>query len=140
MATTGLEANKQVVRRFYDDAINRQVPTACAELLTADFVHNGERRGSAGQQAVIDGMLAAFPDLRCTIDGMLAEGNEVAARCTWTGIQRGAFMGVAPTNRAVSFQAIAVLRIAGGRIAQAWENEDDIGLLKQLGASPTDGA
>lgn len=136
--TVDLNVNKAVVRRFYERAVNQQNLNAVEDLLTPDFVHNGEQRGSAGQRQVVAGMLAAFPDLHVTVDAIIAEGDDVAARCTWSGTQHGVFLGVAPTSRVVTFQAIALLRLVDGRIAQAWENEDDLGLLRQLGATPSD--
>ena len=42
-------ANKELVRRFYDEVINAQDLNAIDRLLSADFVHNGEQRGREGR-------------------------------------------------------------------------------------------
>ncbi len=70
-----LEANKDLVRRFYREAINERDSSACERLLGEDFVHNGEGRGRAGQRQAVDYFLAAFSDLRNEIELILAEAT-----------------------------------------------------------------
>lgn len=45
-----LGPNKDLVRRFYAEVINERRVDAIDELLSEDFVHNGERRGREGQK------------------------------------------------------------------------------------------
>ena len=45
----------------------------------------------------------------------------------------GDFLGFAPTGRRVEFTSTAVLRIAEGLIAEAWDEVDLLGLTTQLG-------
>lgn len=78
--------------------------------------------------------LDGFPDLENRIDQILAEGDLVAARQTWTGTHDGEFAGVAATGRSVTFTSTAVLRIRGGMIAAAWDQVDVAGLMGQLTA------
>ena len=127
---------KDVVRRFYEEAINGRDLGAIDRLLTEDFTHDGERRGRDGQRQAVAAFLDAFPDLQHRIEQILAEGELVAARQTWTGTHRGEFMGVAPTGRTVSFGSTAVLRIEDEMIAEAWDQIDALGLMRQLRAAP----
>jgi predicted ester cyclase len=54
---------------------------------------------------------------------------------TWlfTGTHKGEFMGHAPTGKPVTFFAIDILRIRGGKIVEDWHLEDNLTLLEQLG-------
>jgi predicted ester cyclase len=61
----------------------------------------------------------AFPDFRDSIDIQLAEGDMVATRFTSRGTHRGAFMGVEPTNRELSWTGITIDRIAGAGSSRA---------------------
>ena len=45
-------------------------------------------------------------------------------------------MGVPATGKVVTVTAIAIDRIAGGKVAETWEEQDMLGLLQQLGAIP----
>jgi steroid delta-isomerase-like uncharacterized protein len=128
------DANKELVRRFYAEAINERDSAACERLLSADFVHNGEPRGRVGQRQAVDYFLAAFPDLRNEIELILGEDDLVAAHQRWSGTHAGEFLGVAASGRQVEFTSTAVLRIRDGLIAQAWDEMDAAGLLRQLGA------
>ena len=130
-------ANKELVARFYDVAINDRDVDACARFLTKDFVHNGEARGQEGQRQAVAYFLGAFPDLRHTIEFMLAEGDLVSAHQSWRGTQRGSFLGVDPTDREIEFSSTAILRIDGDRIAEAWDEVDMMSALMQLGVLPS---
>jgi steroid delta-isomerase-like uncharacterized protein len=128
------DASKELVRRFYREAIDERDSSACERLLSVDFVHNGEPRGRAGQRQAVDYFLAAFPDLRNEIELILAEDDLVAAHQRWTGTHEGEFLGVEATGRRVEFTSTAVLRIRDGLIARAWDEIDAAGILQQLGS------
>lgn len=133
------DAAKAVVRRFYDEVINQQNVAAIETILAPKFVHGGEARGQRGQAAVVQTYFSAFPDIRCAIDEMVADGDSVAVRMTWSGTHRGPWLGVAPTGRQVAWGAMAFYRVADGRIAQAWVAEDTEALRRQLGAKGPNG-
>jgi predicted ester cyclase len=126
------DANKDLVRRFYREAIVERDSGACERLLSIDFVHNGEPRGRAGQRQAVDYFLAAFPDLEHTVELILAEDDLVAAHQRWAGSHGGEFLGVEPTGRRVEFTSTAILRIRDGLIAEAWDELDSGAILAQL--------
>jgi len=68
---------------------------------------------------------------------MVAEGDKVAARVTWTGTHKGEIMGIPPTNKKVTISLITISRIAGGKIVEDHGQFDALGLMRQLGAVPT---
>jgi predicted ester cyclase len=127
-----IEDNKAVVTRFYSQVINHRDLSAIDQLLAPDFLHNDEPRGASGQRQAIETLFAAMPDISVTTEAVIAEGDIVAVRQTWTGIQTGVFMGVSPSGRRLCFTSTAMLRVENGRIAAAWVNEDDLGLMRQL--------
>jgi len=129
---SALEDNKDLVRGFYAEAINGRDLDAADRLLTEDFTHNGERRGRSGQREVVAGFLDGFSDLHNKILLILAEGDLVAAHQRWTGTHDGPFLGIPATGRRVEFTSTAVLRIEDGRIAEAWDETDMLGLTRQL--------
>lgn len=129
---TDLDANKDLVRRFYAEAINARDLGAVDRLLSEDFTHDGERRGRDGQRSAVSAFLDAFADLHNEIQLIVAEGDLVAAHQVWTGTHTGEFAGVPATGRRVTFTSTAVLRIADGLIAEAWDQVDAAGLMAQL--------
>jgi steroid delta-isomerase-like uncharacterized protein len=128
------EANKDLVRRFYAEAINGRDLDAVERLLTEDFTHDGNQLGSAGQRKVVASFLDGFSDLHNEILLILAEADLVAAHQRWTGTHDGEFAGQSASGNRVEFTSTAVLRIEGDRIAEAWDQVDMLGLMGQLKA------
>lgn len=81
-------------------------------------------------------MRAAFPDLRVTVEEVVAAGDRVAVRRTVAGTQEGAFMGIPATGRTVTYTGNEIYRIADGIIVESWWAYDALGLMLQLTASP----
>jgi predicted ester cyclase len=82
---------------------------------------------------------SAFPDFKGTIDDIVAEGDKLVLRWTWSGTQKGEFMGVPPTGKSVSFGVIDIFRIAEGKVVEHWGLMDSMSLMQQLGAGPMPG-
>ncbi len=130
------EMNKALVGRFYHEVFNQKNLAAVDSLVARDIVDHGafpgQAPGAAGVKQTCAMLLAAFPDLRFTIEDQVAEGDRVVTR--WTA--RGEFMGSAPTGKPTTTAGIGIDRITGGQLAESWLQWDGLGLLEQLGASP----
>jgi predicted ester cyclase len=72
--------------------------------------------------------LAAFPDIKVTINDMVAEGDKVAVLVTWKGTNK-------ETGKKIEMTNANIFRIANGKWAEAW-NVTDIRLAQQLEAIP----
>ena len=132
------EEGKRLYRRLAEEVLNGKNLSVVDELLAADFAEHagGQRRqvGIEGFKAARRRRNAAFPDWHVVVDDLIAEGEKVVVRATGHGTHTGEFMGVAPTGKRVSVTWIAIYRVADGKLAEHWQNIDDLGLLKQLGA------
>jgi predicted ester cyclase len=69
-----------------------------------------------------------------TIEDLIAEGDKVVARWRSRATHRGDYMGIPPTGKEVEFTGISVYRIEEGKIAESWTVEDQLGLMRQIGA------
>jgi steroid delta-isomerase-like uncharacterized protein len=132
------EANKALVRRLIE-AFNKR-SLALFDELHADCVWytpaTGELKGEALKQYVASA-LAAFPHWRLTIlRDQVAEGDKVVTRYSCTGTHQGEFMGLAPTGKQVTTSGIFIHRIVEGKIVEAREELDALGVFQQLGALP----
>jgi steroid delta-isomerase-like uncharacterized protein len=106
-------------------------------MLHDPFAPPGLPSGPEGlKDYMYDPWFAAFPDAQVTIEDLIAEGDKVTLRATVRGTHRGQFMGIAPTGKHVTMTGITIFRVAGGKIAEAWQNLDTLGLMQQLGAIP----
>ena len=86
----------------------------------------------AGLKALNTAFRAAFPDLRATIDEVVANGDWVSARLTWTGTNSGELFGQPPTGKSVSVTEMEIVRCENGHIAELRQVIDLPGLMAQL--------
>jgi len=115
-----------IAHRWFDEVWNTRRAETIDELLTADSVchtDDGLVRGPDEFRSRMYGpLLAAFPDLRVTLDHTLVEGAFVVVRWTATATHTGTGFGVEPTGRAVTFRGITWLRIADGKLLEGWQH------------------
>jgi predicted ester cyclase len=131
---TTQEQNKAVVRRFITET-DRGNLEVVFDVMAEDVQWHlgGAALDREALLAASKSFYAAFPDLSHEFRDLLAVDDRVVLRAVDSGTHTGDFMGIAPTGRSVSFGIIAVFRLAEGRIAEAWEEADLLGLLGQLG-------
>ncbi len=93
-------------------------------------------RGLEGLKRVTEGFRTGFTGRRVIVEDIISGGDKVAVRVTQEGTHQDAFQGIAPTGKQISVTAIAMFRIANGKVAEEWLSSDRLGLLQQLGAFP----
>ena len=138
------EQNKALLRQFMEEIFNRGNMRRADELLAPDFVEREELppgipRDREGVKQLTTMLHSAFPDFKFTIDDMIAEGDKVVVRSTWSGTHKGEFMGIPPTGKSVSFGVFDIVRIAGGKVVEHWGQMDNMRMMQQLGVIPVPG-
>jgi steroid delta-isomerase-like uncharacterized protein len=138
-----LADNKILVQRCFDELINKGNFALLEELVHPDYVDYtlppGWPTDRAGLRQQIAYFRSAFPDLQVTVEEMVAEGDTVAERQTMRGTHQGEFFGIPPTGRQVTMTGSHFFRVAEGKLLEHRANNDDLGLLQQLGALPPPG-
>ena len=83
---------------------------------------------------------SAFPDLQITVDHLTADDDSVAIAYTVTGTHKGDFLGVPATGRSMSARGVQIARFdPNARMVERWGSSDQLGILQQIGAAPTNG-
>jgi len=84
------------------------------------------------------GTLAAFSDVRSTIDEMIVAGDTAVIRWTWEATHSGASpsLGIPATGKRVRSVGCSVFHFKNGKIVEQWEYSDMLSLLQQLGVIP----
>ena len=131
-----LEANKAVVRRWYEALWNRWDFDLVEDVVAPDLVFRGSLgvavSGRDGLVRYMRQVQAAFPDFHNRVEALVAEGDVVAARLGYSGTHLGELFGIAPTRKPVHYAGAAFFRIAGGRVSEGWVLGDTAGLEAQL--------
>ncbi|MEM4316091.1 MAG: ester cyclase [Nitrososphaerota archaeon] len=105
------------------DSYNRRDLDFIDELYDKGFLYHGNGE-----------MMAAFPDMHIHVDEIFTSGDRLCYRMTVSGTHKGELLGLPPTNRKISIRTIGIMRFRDGKIIEEWENYDELGMLRQVGA------
>jgi steroid delta-isomerase-like uncharacterized protein len=137
------EENKASIKRWIEEGWNRGQVDVADELFAPEFsaaamdASFGNLNGVEDMKAYVRGMRAAFPDIRFTIEHLIAEGDLVVGAFGVEGTHQGTLLGVPPTGKRVSFKAIDIWHFRNGRIVERCVAAADfLRALQQLGVIP----
>jgi steroid delta-isomerase-like uncharacterized protein len=137
------EENKALIRCFYEEVFNKRNLAALDDFYAPDHIDHslppGFPVGPEGTKQAISTMLEGFPDLRITIEDMIAEDDKVVIKFTTHGTQQGTLGGIPPTGKQVAVSTIEITRVEGDKIVEDWGLDDRLGMLQQLGLVPAMG-
>lgn len=131
------DANKNVIRRLFEEVWNKGNLPVADELFAQNYSHHDSStpdfgRGPESEKKRVTLYRTAFPDVRLTVEDMIAEGETVTARWSCKGTHRGDLNGIAPTGKQFNISGISVARFTSGKISESWVNWDALGLMQQL--------
>jgi steroid delta-isomerase-like uncharacterized protein len=134
------EDNRALIKRWFEEVWNKGRADAIEELFAEDGIAHGltdaegrELRGPAHFRTFFEGFRGAFSDIEIVVEDTVAEGDKVAARCSLRAHHLSDSLGYAATNNAVEFTGMCIVRIADGKIAEAWNNFDFMTMFQQIG-------
>ncbi|MBV9157601.1 MAG: ester cyclase [Acidobacteriaceae bacterium] len=122
--------NKAVAMRVFDEIFNQGKFQVADEIYAPDFQNHGLHRSAdlKTDQEAVRAEKKAFPDLRMSVQQLVAEGDKVAALWTFQGTHTGAgYEGLPPTGTAVELRGITIWRIVDGRISEEWSSWSETG-------------
>ncbi|MDO8476679.1 MAG: ester cyclase [Candidatus Rokubacteria bacterium] len=131
-----LEEHKAIVRRFFEEAWNRQNLDVVDEIFAPAVIFNGQSITREALKQALAGRRVAFPDIQVRVDDQVAEGEKVSTRRTWRATHKGTYRGVGATGKVVTWTQISVVRFSQGRIVEDWTVADELSILQQLGVLP----
>jgi predicted ester cyclase len=132
--TDNIEHNKALVRRLYEECLTTGNLTLLPELLSPDFTGNRGEKGPAEFAATVNTLRAGFPDVVFVVEDLIAEGDRVAARWSFTATHAGPFAGQPASHRRVTQTANVIYQVMDGKLSRAWLQADRLGLLEQITA------
>lgn len=143
VAAEDVEArNKAVARSFFEDVLDKGRLEDYARSHAPDFVAN-----SAGRKASLEEDIAAareqrkaLPDMRVTVNNIVAEGDLVSVHWTASGTNTAEGWGIPATGKRISIHGMTLFRFERGLIQEEWSVFDMYSILKQLGLLAPPGA
>jgi len=135
------EQNKAIVRRLFEELWNKGNLSVAEELYAPNYTHHDPStpdfgRGPESERKRATLYRTAFPDLKLTIEDIIAEGETVMARWSCRGTHKGDLSGIAPTGKQFTISGVTIARLTNGKLAEGYVNWDALGLMQQLGVAP----
>ena len=135
------EQNKTNVRRLFEEVWNKGHVPVADELFTPNYNHHDSSspdvgRGPESEKKRVTLYRNAFPDIRFTVEDIIAEDETVVARWSCRGTHKGDLNGIAPTGKQFNITGVSIARFTNGKMSEGFVNWDALGLMQQLGAVP----
>lgn len=86
-----LEEMKQFVRNHFEDFVNRKKSEVALKNFSSDFLDHDEPTGveigADAAKTMMEDAYKRWPDLHVTVEDILAEGDKVMVRNSWTATE-----------------------------------------------------
>jgi len=131
------DVNRTLARRWFEEVWNDRRAETIDELMSAAAVghmEGGVVRGPGDFKAAWTALCFAFPDLRVTVEDVIAEGDRVVVRWSARGRHTGPGLGAPASDREASFRGMTWLEFADGKIVRGWDSWNLGRLMQELGA------
>jgi steroid delta-isomerase-like uncharacterized protein len=124
-------------QRTWIDGLNRGDVSVADKAFHPDcIVHitgvSEPLRGVEPWKKFVSGFLAAFPDLRFTMEDQLVDGSLVAFRWRASGTHTASLGPVPATGKRITIEGLIIDRVADGKVKERWEQFDQSLMLQQL--------
>lgn len=132
------QQNIKITRKLYDEVFTKGQVNVLDEVLAPNVkLHDPAqphfKDSIASFKQVETTYTKAFPNKKVKIEDIFAVDDKVVVRWTCQGVHRGELQGIAPTNKNFTITGISIYRFTGGKISEAWQSWDRLGLLEQIG-------
>jgi steroid delta-isomerase-like uncharacterized protein len=127
--------NHALSRRWFEEVWNERRTATIEELMSPEGIghmESGDLHGVEPFKRVRDEFVAALPDLKFEIDGIVADGDDVAIRWCASGTHSGEGLGLEPTHQRVVVRGTTWHRFKDGVIVEGWDNWNQEAFLQRL--------
>jgi steroid delta-isomerase-like uncharacterized protein len=135
MAQDTTQQNKQLLAEFGAEVFGKKDLSNLHQYMHEGYIQHNPivPQGLIGFKQFFNDWFAAVPDWNYTLNKIVAEGNTVWAYGTYSGTQKGDWLGIPASNKSYQINAVDIFRIENGKLAEHWDVIDIYGLFKQLG-------
>src|SRR5436190_4192057 len=116
----GPEANKQLARRVFEEAVQNGNLAVIDEIFAPDAEFEGPAPAGGGTsyRDHVAALQRGLENVKCDLERVIAEDDRVAVRARISGTGAGEWEGLSSSGRDVSFVAITILEFRDGRVTR----------------------
>lgn len=130
--------NKKTIRFLYENILNNKKFELLDRVISPEYTGIGNTNGKGVEsfRSTVQAVMNAFPDIQWNILDMMADGDKVIVRWTWTAAHTQPFRSIPASGKTVTDNAIVVYQLQDGKVINAWMQGDRLGVLLQIGLIP----
>lgn len=132
------EKIEEVVRKLYEDILNSGKLELLNQVIAEEYLGIAGQKGPSGFAGPIQELRQGFPDIKYTVEDLMAEGERVAVRWKWRGTHTGSFRGFEASQKQVTNDGMAIFQFKNGKVVHSWIQTDRLGFMQQIGVVPQD--
>lgn len=110
------EQNKARVLRTNDELFHKGNLDIADEVFADDY----RDRGPEFIKTFVSDLRTAFPDIKVTIEHLVAEGDMVAWQRTHVGTHQGEYMGIPATGKKITWRTMIISHVVDGKVVEEW--------------------
>jgi steroid delta-isomerase-like uncharacterized protein len=133
------DANVLLLTRWFEEVWNQKRKATILELFAPDGIahgvndQGGEIQGVAELLPFYERISGAFPDMKIVIEDGFSSGDKVIVRWSAEMHHHGDNLVIPPSGKKVAIGGMTMARIKDGKIVEAWDSWDKLGMLQQIG-------
>jgi predicted ester cyclase len=131
-----------ILHRWYEEVWHKGNASAIDEMFDPDVrihglidAYGNEVSSAEDFKRFHQTFLNVFSDTRVIVEETVSEGDKLVARCVVKQTHTGEGLGISPTNKALEYTGMCMVRLEGGKIVEAWNNFDYLTMFRQLGVA-----
>lgn len=113
---------KEIVTRFFVEGYENKNYEYIMDCVSEHYIDHSPAgaRSNADAVGILKIVAAQFSEMKIEMLDIFAENGMVATRVQYTARHTGDCMGIAPTGRLISFEALENFKVADGKIVESW--------------------
>lgn len=126
--------NKELVIGFFMEGYVHHNYDFLMENMAADYFDNSPCAARTNQECVnvLKNTEKTFPDMEVEVLDLIEEDNKVTIRARFTGTHSAPFYEIQATGKRISFEALEIFRMEGGKIVESWGYWPDLQIKELL--------
>ena len=125
------DTKSTLLNRWFEEVWNQNLEDSIDKLMTTDSNAHGilsadQPKGPSGFKIFYRGFKEQFDNIRITIKDVISQDDMECALTDVTARHR-------ETGKNVKFSGLCMVRVEGGKIAEAWNHYDFLDMHQQLG-------
>src|SRR3954469_4105951 len=130
---------KAMLEQIFEEIINKGNLDAVDDLFTEDYVDHGPMGDLYGRdafKATVAQWRAAVPDVHCTVETVVTDGETAGWLVRTTGTHTGDGLGFPATGKSFETVSANIGRLRDGKAVEHWAEQGMFPFLVQVGMIP----